>query len=566
MALQVPRYENPTVSIAPVSTPQATPLGADAFGAGLAKGLNQVAQDAFSVAKEEAQKANQKALYDFRVGLDDDETKVSFGDDETEGFLSLRGEDTTKHLDAYLEDFRGKVAERKKTAVNDEQRMAFDVMTAEREKRIEAQFRRHANTEFQTSVDASQKALEESAIRNIGNYYNDDVRFAQELAVLRQTIIEDAESKGQGAEVKKFRLDTMTSKAFSERIERMMLESPLKAKEFLDENKDLMTSDDVARYEKAMKPLVTKQAGMDTALELGATLGKRDLTDVLAEARQRLKGDPEALNIAETQIKQMETERRDAIVQVQKKAAEPVYTAMAEARKAGRIPSLRDIPPGDWNQLVKTDPDKANDILKGIQTEVRVDEERRTAKVERAERRALIEEEKRRKSDQRRNFAELWGDPAALSRANVLGLVASDALSPEQGKVLEDRRTKQNQDTILSETQTINSILGAAKIKPKSEKYDKVIEYVEHRKALFQADEKRQPKSSEIAAFTREALYESDVEWTPFDKPAYKMAIDDVPKSYRTAIAAERRKRGLPITDDAVISTYVRAQQRKERK
>ena len=53
MAITVPRYESPTVAIDPVATPQASPLGADAFGAGLARGLNDVAQTGFAIAHHE---------------------------------------------------------------------------------------------------------------------------------------------------------------------------------------------------------------------------------------------------------------------------------------------------------------------------------------------------------------------------------------------------------------------------------------------------------------------------------------------------------------------------------
>lgn len=567
--MRVPVYQESKVQTQGQQSPFAS--GPGVSSAGIAKGLQQVSSDVLNAAALENKKANEKGLYDYRVKVDDHETTAAFGDGKTPGFLQLRGEEAAKQLESRLTSFNEGLTKLRETAQNDEQRQAFDVMAEERRRTVERQYRSHASAQFQTAVDASQEALEKSTLRNISNYYNDDARFGQELAVGRQAIITDGENKGQDPAVKKFRLDSFTSQAYGQRIERMALVDPTGAQKFLEENEDLMTATDAARYRKELKPLAVKQTGMATALELTAPFKAAVSTGelwaardkALTEARTRLKSDPDALNIAETQIRQMASESEQGITIMQKEAAAPVYSAMTEAREAGRIPSLRDIPTQAWATLQRTDPDKANDILKGIQGEVRADAERRESKAERGERRSLVEEQRKQLRDQKRNFADLWGDPNALQVADINGLVAMGSLSPEQGKGLEDRRTAAGKDTLFSETQEIKRILVSAKVKEKTEQYDQAVSYIEQRKVAFKADNGRAPKSSEVADMAREALYKIDADWSPLDKPAYKMTLDDVPKDHRAAITAERARRKLSTSENDIISTYARSQARK---
>ena len=194
---------------------------------------------------------------------------------------------------------------------------------------------------------------------------------------------------------------------------------------------------------------------------------------------------------------------------------------------------------------------------------MRADAERRESRAERNERRSLVDQQKQELVNQRRNFADLWSSPADLAVADINAMVATGGLSPSQGASLEARRAAANQDTLYKETREIERILGAAKIKPKTEKADQVISYIEQRKAAFKADNGRAPKTSEVAEMAREALYEVDVDWSPLDKPAYRMTLDDVPKAHRAAITAERKRRGLSTSEGDIISTYARGQARK---
>lgn len=566
--MRVARYDSPTVQNAPVAVPQASPLGPEAFGVGIARGANAVADVAWDVVQQEQRKANQKALYDFRTGIDNDENTVAFGDDENEGFLSLRGEDAGKHLDVYIDDFKNKLNERLATAANDEQRQAFDVMGKERLARIEGQFRRHANVEFQSSVDASQKALEESTLRNIGNYYNDDIRFGQELAVLRQTIIDDADNKGQAAEVKKYRLDTMTSKAYTERLDRLMLASPSDAKQFLDDNKDLMTSDDVARYERAIKPLVSSQEGLTAATEIFSASPDAGIDVLMKQMRERFKDKPDSLKHGEVELKSMVAERKAAHDQEVKAAEDTVYGYLAKVQLAGGIPKRSDVPADAWAQLAKVAPEKINQITDEMRRETEHQTDRARQEQDRQDAKVTTE--------RLTTWSMLKLNPDLLKRTNLDSLLVGGKLAKNQYQdlvtdqlQLKNDRTGAKAETVLSNKQAVDGILLGAGIKEKDkpEQYMKFYEALNGRLKNFRAETGNEPKQDDIIKASRGLLTEVNQDgflWNPtrraFDVDQSKVVV---PKEDREAITLALKKNGRPVSDEAIRQIYLEKTIRK---
>ena len=563
----VPRY-TPTAKPADLSTPVVPALGADAFGAGLGEGLQRATSAVAQMVKEGKEKADTAAT----IGAIGDvyEWKRQNLYDPEKGALFKKGAGAFNVDRQVDEDYKKFVSEKEQNLANEAQKTAFRRFAFSQGESITHETASHVSRE----LDAYAKQRTEGALKNAFDLIGTnptEANLQQVLPTIKGFIVADAAANKEPAELTDYRLKSAESQAHSLIVERLSVENPLKAKEYFEANANKILPTEATKIERTIKPLVTKQAGMGAALELASSFNSVASTGdlwtardkALTEARAKLKADPDALNIAETQIRQMASEREQGIKIMQNEAAAPVYAAMTKARQAQRIPSLRDIPAEAWATLERTDPDKANDILKGIQTEVRVDQERREVKQERNARRELVDEQKAQLRDQRRNFADLWGNPRTLATANIDALVAVGQLSPEQGKNLEERRKSANQDTLFTETREIERIMGAAKVKPKTEQADQIIGYIEQRKAAFKTDNGRAPKTSEVADMAREALYKVDVDWSPIDKPAYKMTLDDIPKDHRAAITAERTRRNLPTSDSDIISTYARGQARK---
>jgi hypothetical protein len=566
---RVPRYEQQTINNAPVAIPQATALGADAFGAGVGKGIQQVANVALDYGVEQKRKEDQKALYDFRVSIDNEESKNAYGDDESEGFLALRGDAATKHVDAYIGDFKKKIDERIASATTDEQRQAFELMGRERIARHEGQLRRHASTEFNASLDASQKALEESTLRNIGNYYNDDIRFGQELSVLRQTIIDDSDNKDQGVKVKKFRLETMTSKAYSERIDRLMQVTPIAAKQFLEDNKDLMTSDDVAKYEKAVKPLVSAQEGLDAAKEIFATAPDSGVDVLMTQMRDKFKSNPDALKHGEQWLKAMVTERKVAQEEEVKAVEGEVYGYIAKVQLAGRVPKKSDVPADVWARLAKVSPEKINQITDEMRRESehqvdrgRAEQDRKDAKYDREEGKVTTE--------RLTTWSMLKLNPDLLTKTNLDSLLVGGKLAKNQYQdlvtdqlAIKNDKSGQKAETIISNAAAVDVVLQSAGVskEKKPEQYMKFHEALNNRLKTFKAESGNSPKQDDIVRLSRGLLSEVNQDGFLWDskKRVYDADMTKVvvPKADRDAITKALKGRGRPVTEDTVKQLYV---------
>ena len=412
-------------------------------------------------------------------------------------------------------------------------------------------------------------------------FYQDPDRVDQERKYGLGVIMVDNDNKGLPPEVVKMKAATWESMVHRGVIERMSVDSPSKAKEYFEKNRDWLLPTDAAKIEGTLKPLVSKQAGMDTALELARPFA--GITDpmeldkavdvALAEAQTRHKSNPDAYNIAEAQIYQVAAKREKGINIARREVELPINRAMANARKEGRIPSLDDFDQAEWSNLVSINPDKANDILRNIQNESRMERDRREAKLDReegrrerkelkAERDKLKEAEATRKKNQNTNFSNLWGNPRMLADADITGMVGMGDLTPEDGAKLETRLKSYDPDHIFAEARGVDKVLKAANVALESDEATQVRRYVADRII----NSKERPTPEQVLDFTREAVYDVDVTvWNRRNKPAYQMSINDVPKDEQAEIKVELQRRRRAVTDGNIVAAYV-AQQRKESK
>jgi hypothetical protein len=129
---QVPTYDNPTVGIAPVATLQATPLGPDAFGAGLAGGLHEISKALDIMATHNDHAQVMAARNDLNQRMQDLAYNQEIDPDTGQpmGYLLRQGQ----AADSLEQEFRGDLQENlddiKSGLQNDVQRAAFDQIAA----------------------------------------------------------------------------------------------------------------------------------------------------------------------------------------------------------------------------------------------------------------------------------------------------------------------------------------------------------------------------------------------------------------------------------------------------
>lgn len=339
------------------------------------------------------------------------------------------------------------------------------------------------------------------------------------------------------------------------------------AQSYLDGVVDKIGPEDREHLVKSLTVLTTKQKGMDTALELAPLLGAKPLTEVLGKVRTRLKSNPDALNIAETQLKQMEAERRDQLKQEADAVAKPVYKRIAEIQLSGRAAKLSDIPAAEWAELVRKAPEEAGKIQDAIRRELQGEEDRRERKLDREERKADRAERKAEQGTmtQMLNWAALNGDPDSLLQANLDALYTQRLIGKEHYRSLSTKQAelRANPDrgvAIRTENQTVEDVLGAVKLKKGSDEHAQAWDFIEARKRMFVAENNRQPTRKELQDIARESVYKVDVSGSVFDKPSYRVIFDDIPKAERAKIVDAFNRRGRAYSEAEVVRAYVKSQ------
>lgn len=125
---QIPTYENPTVGIAPVATPQASALWPDAFGAGMAGGLDKVSHALDIMATHNDHAQVMAARNDLNQRMQDlaynQETDPDTG--QPMGYMLRQGQAATGLEQEFRDDLRENLDDIRSGLQNDTQRAAFD--------------------------------------------------------------------------------------------------------------------------------------------------------------------------------------------------------------------------------------------------------------------------------------------------------------------------------------------------------------------------------------------------------------------------------------------------------
>lgn len=574
----VPRLDD-NVRTDPIQAPRAQGLGSEAFGAGLGQGITQGSRAAMAVIAEEKQRADRTATLDARTKLDQVEVDLLYHPEK--GALAKRGSDSFSIEEPTLKAFAERSAEVENSLATLEQKQAFRLMAEQRKVEVDKAIQRHVFGEMKTYSDEKNKASLESTLNNVSMNYQDTERIEQERKFGQAVIMSDSDNKGKPPEYVKLRMAAWESKVHEAVIDKMMVSNAVAAKEYFTTNKEQILPTEAAKIEKTLKPLASKQQGMDTALEVGAYLSSSDdpaalrtIEDsALKEIRNRLKGDPDALNIAEVQLKQMASERKEIISAAREQAAAPIYKRMAEARLNGKIPKMSDIPKEEWAALVSKNPEEAGKIQTSLRQEMEHATDRARTESDRRETKATL--------DNLTTWGLLKTRPETLRDTNLDALLSTGKLSKTQYQdlITDQLSIKQgkgeHEAKILSDKAAVDVILHSVGIKddPKSKdasaKYWKFQEALNGRMKLFSAEnDGRKPKQEDVVKMARGLLGEvsQDVSFWPADKTVKVFDADiskvRVPSAERATIIRALQSNGRAATEDAIRRLYLEKQMR----
>lgn len=438
---------------------------------------------------------------------------------------------------------------------------------------LEMDLLRHKRSEINDYSKEIATTLVRANIDQMALRYNDTNAVEIAAGTVQKAVNDLAQTERWDPTTAALMTKTYLSQGYSAVINRMAADDKMgatAAKAYYDiiKDKGVLTSDDAAGIDKTLKPLVTKQVGLDTALALGKQLGAKSLTEILDQARTQLKSNPDALVFAESQIKAMEQERLAGVKAKQEEAAKPVHDTLAKMIMAGKTPKITDIPTAQWNALVAVDPEEAQKIVEHVKGkwQEEVDRQERKAREARTEAQAVkTAADQAKMLPQLMNAVALQNDPESLRNVNLDKLLVDGAISKTQYPQLAAKQRELIADPekgryIRSESTAVNDILEAGKLKPGTEDHALAYDYVENGKAAYMAENKgAAPPRKEVERLAREALYKVDglrgTIWG--SKPAYEVGFDDIPTADREKIIDAFRRRGRAYTEDQIVHAYV---------
>ncbi|MCL5883860.1 MAG: hypothetical protein M1377_00640 [Deltaproteobacteria bacterium] len=622
---KIPRYTRQVEAAAipvPEGAPQATALPPEAFGAGLAKGMDVVSK----VLKEEKDYADRSAYQDARTETDGKINDL-LSHPET-GALTTKGKNAFGIDQPTLEAFDQLAQEKENSLGNDAQKNAFRSFIKERRVDVEKQIQRHINQELDAYDAETSKASIETTTNNVWLHYQDPDRVEREHKFGVATILSERSTRGASPESTKSRIDAWNSIVYSTVVTRMMTEgAAAQAKTYFESVKDRITAADQEKLGKALKPMASAQIGLDTALNVFRTDPTKSVDLMMNEVRGRLRQDPDSLKHAETELKAMVTERetgrKQRVEDLTRKAAGP----LAQAVLAGKPISMAMVPPDVMSAMFLEDPTAAlkfqDDVNKRADAEekdegkkafrtvmddiVRVEQVGKIARIsdigpgkldalraadpyladkvldelrqegEHASDRIRILAD-RPTTQQTHAWSELKLNPDLLRSKNLLTLVVRGDLTnsqfkdliEEQQALLKDK-TGEREGALRTTKDIVDGILKPAGITEEGnqETYDKFHEQLQIRRKGFMAEHQgKQPPQEQTREMARELLVKLPGEVFGggfFGKRSFQVPDEKilVPEGERVKIEAALRRAGHKVDDAAVADLYRRNLEQK---
>lgn len=153
------------------------------------------------------------------------------------------------------------------------------------------------------------------------------------------------------------------------------------------------------------------------------------LTTLMDNVRDKFKNDPKKLQVAETEIKAMHTEKEAVQKNIIEMAENKVRGILAKTQIAGKIPKISDVSKEDWTLLNRVNPKAVDQIT----DEIRKEQERQT---DRSEKKTLEQ-----KIFQKTNWGNYVSNPDLLKTANLDSELNKGNLDTEGYKDLQKRQS-----------------------------------------------------------------------------------------------------------------------------
>lgn len=567
----IPRYDGPQLQQQGIPDARQTTLSGatpdGAFGEALARGLGNVGvvlqkaqDDADKVRVFEARNKLQNAVNDSLYGKD--------------GVFNRKGKNAANAATQWETDF-DKVSQEIGTDLTPRQREMYEQAAAEIRTPHRKQVLNYETDQWRAVEDETYEASATTSLSTIGLNWNNPEIIQRELAVMDGAIIKKNQTRGSDAEVANLERQKWTSQAHAQVAAAALTAGNVQyAKEYFTQHRDQLMPQERLRLEATINAESDKVQGINTAMSLYQKYGAAEDLDVegmMNAARTTLKSQPDALAVAEREIKSMVAERDISRRRVQDDALDEVTNAIVGVRSRGRVPSIKDVP---TKAFLAMDAEKKNSVLNLIET--LQDRAQRDAKERRSE--AEKAQEKQNSRAALAAYYQLVNNPDELKNRNLLGDAALFLGSSDGEKYFGQLITAQKDlrkgkadalTQIQGDSEMVNSYLKSAGLGKDDEAKVEAFGKFQTKLSAFEASEGRKAKPEEKRRLAQDMFLKREVvinwgrdvakpafQFTPEDVERIK-TIDNVPESARQEIAADWQSEfGTAPTPKQIVDLY----------
>jgi hypothetical protein len=422
--MQLPTYESNQVESNVLPTPQ-RPLNDPVAEATEKAGgvLQGIAQQGFELAREERIKADSSRVMDAYVNFS--KNTLSLQNDA----LNKKGKDAL-NFDPYIAKF-DESYQSTRTSLTPEQQRLFDIKTESERIHFETNLQRHANEQKDILNKENAKATVNLEDQKLSTGYLDEANYdikspTSQINHLRAAKADELYMNGISDKDPAFKdeINSVTSKAYVDRVKLLMIEHPTEANAFFKAHENEIEPQQREQLSKTVARLGDEQQGMAIALSYFDDIvgGKKNETQITKELLTKYGDKPEVLKVAEAQISKINSQNHVDQVNQMAGAGTKIEAAIDKSLGNGQVISLKllkSIP--EYNELEKLAAGGNEEAALEVnrlhsyvsRTEAGQKRERRQEQIEN---RRIAVEERRVSKEEREDFMLDISDPETLKR------------------------------------------------------------------------------------------------------------------------------------------------------
>ena len=362
----IPMYDSPQVQIAPIATPRATPVGPDAFGAGIGKGLGELAG-----AAEYAQKVtDHNDLLGARKSLTDAAKDVLYSTDTdpdtgvVKGLMFRQGDDAQGVGQQFEDDMRAKVGEISDQLSGDTLKNAFSVMAGHQITQLATAAHEHEFKQKMAATKMNTDAVKEQALQMTAVGFDSPEVVQNQInngfqAIKSQMLLD---GYGPDSDVTRSQLELFESQVHKTVVNSLIGTGRIgEAKRYFDDWKDadggsVFTAHDSLELEHKLRPLSDAQE-VATAAKDFYKPGETSMVDAFADVDKKYDSDPLKAAEVKRSIISMDASYQTAVSGAVHQSANSIYDFINDSKaKTGNMPT--------WDQVTAMKPDDVANLGK----------------------------------------------------------------------------------------------------------------------------------------------------------------------------------------------------------